>query len=257
MLKVREPKQFVCFLHLLILSRCRTTDFTCAVESTVLLHGRMYITNRFICFYSNLFGLEKKIRIPYSHIRSITKENTAMVIPNAIAISTGAITRRETPVFAGNQSHLIIDSYFADKKDYTFRSFWDREDCFRILTAFLSKFRGLTNETPAPSKLRLAALREAKAASLPGTATDAESIDSSTHSPGLDEHTISSRHQSLPIPRKRNLATVAALPPPGTPTAAIGGNGHGTVSAPASLASTAKQDEAMDAEFETGTYCRL
>jgi hypothetical protein len=49
----------------------------------------MYITNRFICFYSNLFGLEKKIRIPYSHIRSITKENTAMVIPNAIAISTG------------------------------------------------------------------------------------------------------------------------------------------------------------------------
>lgn len=65
------------------------TDFTCAVESTVLLHGRMYITNRFICFYSNLFGLEKKIRIPYSHIRSITKENTAMVIPNAIAISTG------------------------------------------------------------------------------------------------------------------------------------------------------------------------
>ncbi|KAJ1417017.1 hypothetical protein B484DRAFT_301097, partial [Ochromonadaceae sp. CCMP2298] len=83
-------------------------DFTCAVESTVLLHGRMYITNRFICFYSNLFGLEKKIRIPYTHIRKISKENTAMVIPNAIAIST-------------------------DKKDYTFRSFWDREDCFRIL----------------------------------------------------------------------------------------------------------------------------
>jgi len=92
-------------------------DFTCAVESTVLLHGRMYITNRFICFYSNLFGLEKKIRIPYTHIRKISKENTAMVIPNAIAIST-------------------------DKKDYTFRSFWDREDCFRILTAFLSKFKG-------------------------------------------------------------------------------------------------------------------
>lgn len=92
-------------------------DFSCAVESKVLLHGRMYITNRFICFYSNLFGLEKKIRIPYSHIKSITKENTAMVIPNAIAIST-------------------------DRKDYCFRSFWDREDCFRILSAFLAKYRG-------------------------------------------------------------------------------------------------------------------
>lgn len=49
----------------------------------------MYITSKFICFYSNLFGLEKKIRIPYSHIKNVTKENTAMVIPNAIAISTG------------------------------------------------------------------------------------------------------------------------------------------------------------------------
>jgi hypothetical protein len=64
-------------------------DFSCAVESIVLLHGRMYITNKFLCFYSNLFGLEKKIRIPYSHIKNITKENTAMVIPNAIAITTG------------------------------------------------------------------------------------------------------------------------------------------------------------------------
>lgn len=64
-------------------------DFTCAVESTVLIHGRLYVTSKFICFYSNLFGLEKKIRIPYAHIKEITKENTAMLIPNAIAISTG------------------------------------------------------------------------------------------------------------------------------------------------------------------------
>ncbi len=31
---------------------------------------------------------------------------------------------------------------FSDKKEYTFRSFWDREDCFRILTAFLAKYKG-------------------------------------------------------------------------------------------------------------------
>jgi hypothetical protein len=82
-------------------------DFTCAVESTVLLHGRMYITNRFICFYSNLFGLEKKIRIPYSHIRSITKENTAMVIPNAIAISTGQMWRDHISENVGPERFLI------------------------------------------------------------------------------------------------------------------------------------------------------
>ena len=83
-------------------------DFSCAVESKVLLHGRMYVTTRFLCFYSNLFGLEKKIRIPYTHITAVAKENTALVIPNAIAIST-------------------------IRKEYIFRSFWDREECFRML----------------------------------------------------------------------------------------------------------------------------
>jgi hypothetical protein len=51
-------------------------DYTCAVESNILLHGRMYVTPKFVCFYSNLFGLEKKIRIPYQHITTITKEMT-------------------------------------------------------------------------------------------------------------------------------------------------------------------------------------
>lgn len=37
-------------------------DFSCAVESKILLHGRMYVTQKFICFYSNLFGLEKKVQ---------------------------------------------------------------------------------------------------------------------------------------------------------------------------------------------------
>jgi hypothetical protein len=64
-------------------------DYSCAVESSgILLHGRMYLTIRFLCFYSNLFGLEKKIRIPFLNIKDITKENTAIVIPNAICVST-------------------------------------------------------------------------------------------------------------------------------------------------------------------------
>ena len=39
-----------------------STDYSCAVESKILLHGRMYITDKFICFYSNFFGFEKKVR---------------------------------------------------------------------------------------------------------------------------------------------------------------------------------------------------
>lgn len=43
-----------------------------------------------------------------SHMRCITKEKTALFIPNAIAIITS-------------------------RKEYIFRSFWDREDAFRTL----------------------------------------------------------------------------------------------------------------------------
>ena len=91
-------------------------DLSCAVESTVLLHGRMYITNRHLCFYSNIFGLEKKIRIPYSHITAITKEMTALVIPNALSVTTY-------------------------RKEYLFRSFWDRDECYRLLKDIVTKYK--------------------------------------------------------------------------------------------------------------------
>ena len=86
LLRVTYPLFFVSLIHIFVLYT--PSDFSCAVETTMLLHGRMYVTNNFLCFYSNLFGVEKKIRIPFSHITLITKENTALVIPNAIAITT-------------------------------------------------------------------------------------------------------------------------------------------------------------------------
>jgi hypothetical protein len=36
------------------------SDFSCAIERHILLHGRMYVTNRFICFYSNCKFLDAR-----------------------------------------------------------------------------------------------------------------------------------------------------------------------------------------------------
>ena len=83
-------------------------SYSSAVESRILLHGRMYVTNKFMCFYSSLFGLEKKIRIPLIHISEIRKVTTALVIPNAIAVVT-------------------------PRKEYIFRSFWDRNEAYDLL----------------------------------------------------------------------------------------------------------------------------
>jgi len=110
-------------------------DFTCAVQSNIILHGRMYVTDRYICFYSNLFGLEKKIRIPYSHITAVTKENTAFVIPNAIAITTY-------------------------RKEYLFRSFWDRDECYKLLKEYISKDRPGAATATAEEKSNQASVLE-------------------------------------------------------------------------------------------------
>ncbi|EWM25155.1 gram domain-containing protein 1a [Nannochloropsis gaditana] len=84
---------------------CIRDDASCAVESKILLHGRIYITDKFVCFYSNFFGFEKKIKIPFSQVRTLSKGNTALLIPNCIIIQTHG-------------------------KEYCFRSFWDRDECF-------------------------------------------------------------------------------------------------------------------------------
>ncbi len=55
----------------------------------MLLHGRMYITDTFIGFYTNLFGIEKKIQIGLKAITSVKPLTTIMFIPNAITIETG------------------------------------------------------------------------------------------------------------------------------------------------------------------------
>jgi len=127
-------------------------DFSCAVESTVLLHGRMYVTNRFLCFYSNLFGLEKKIRIPYSHITVITKENTVLVIPNAIAITTY-------------------------RKEYIFRSFWDRDECYRMLKDFINKYKGVEIDSPAAAAAAAAAASQSRHRAVADVREHSSSVD--------------------------------------------------------------------------------
>jgi len=98
-------------------------DFSCAIERKILLHGRLYVTDRFICFYSNLFGFEKKIKIPYSYITCITKEYTAVFIPNAIAVITA-------------------------RREYIFRSFWDRDECYAVLKQMHDMYRGVVETGP-------------------------------------------------------------------------------------------------------------
>ena len=63
-------------------------DYSCALAKEILIQGRLYLTQNWLCFYSNIFTIENKLTIPFAQVTAVTKERTALVIPNAITIST-------------------------------------------------------------------------------------------------------------------------------------------------------------------------
>uniref|UniRef100_A0A3Q2R1G7 GRAM domain containing 1A n=1 Tax=Fundulus heteroclitus TaxID=8078 RepID=A0A3Q2R1G7_FUNHE len=64
------------------------TDYSCALQKDILLQGRLYLSENWLCFYSNIFRWETTITIQLKDVTSMTKEKTAKLIPNAIQIST-------------------------------------------------------------------------------------------------------------------------------------------------------------------------
>lgn len=63
-------------------------DYSCALQRDILVHGRLYISQNWLCFYANIFGWETFVTIRCSEVNSIRKEKTALVIPNAVQVCT-------------------------------------------------------------------------------------------------------------------------------------------------------------------------
>lgn len=63
-------------------------DFSCALSKDLLIQGRLYISDKHLCFYSNILGWVKTSIVPFKEIVQIEQKNTAMLFPNAISIQT-------------------------------------------------------------------------------------------------------------------------------------------------------------------------
>ncbi|XP_059155358.1 GRAM domain-containing protein 2B-like isoform X2 [Physella acuta] len=61
-------------------------SFSCAFKGDILLHGQMYVSHKWLCFYSKIKAKGRCIEIPFDKIISITREKLALIIPNAIGI---------------------------------------------------------------------------------------------------------------------------------------------------------------------------
>ena len=63
-------------------------DFSCALSKDILVHGRMYVSERHVCFNSNILGWVTNLIIGFDEIVALEKKNTAGLFPNGIIIQT-------------------------------------------------------------------------------------------------------------------------------------------------------------------------
>jgi len=86
-------------------------DYSCAYHKDILHQGRLFVTSTAACFYSYIFGWEQKLILDWKDVTTITKEKTAIFIPNAIQITT-------------------------ENQKFFFASFVDRESSYLMLVKF-------------------------------------------------------------------------------------------------------------------------
>ncbi|KAI5099979.1 GRAM domain-containing protein 3 isoform X3 [Silurus meridionalis] len=63
-------------------------SYTCALQKDILYQGRLFVSDNWICFHSKVFGRDTKIAIPVLTINHIKKTKTALLVPNALVITT-------------------------------------------------------------------------------------------------------------------------------------------------------------------------
>ncbi|XP_053161854.1 protein Aster-C isoform X3 [Hemicordylus capensis] len=114
------------FSHLPDLERL-VVDYACALQKDILLQGRLYLSENWLCFYSNIFRWETTISIALKDITFLTKEKTARLIPNAIQIATEGEKFFFTSFSTRDRSYLNIFRLWQNsllEKRLTKQEFW-------------------------------------------------------------------------------------------------------------------------------------
>lgn len=63
-------------------------DYGAALQREILLQGRLYVSEKHVCFASNILGWTTNLVINFEQILAMEKKNTALLFPNAIVIQT-------------------------------------------------------------------------------------------------------------------------------------------------------------------------
>ncbi|XP_050348896.1 protein Aster-B-like [Nymphalis io] len=83
-------------------------DYSCALQRDILAHGRLYASQSYLCFYASIFGWETSLTLRWKDVTAITKEKTALVIPNAILVCTESEKNFLTSFSGRDKAYLML-----------------------------------------------------------------------------------------------------------------------------------------------------
>nr|CAD7604613.1 unnamed protein product [Timema genevievae] len=83
-------------------------DYSCALQKDILVHGRLYVSQNYLCFYANIFRWETLVSLKWKDVTAITKEKTALVIPNAVLVCTETDKLFFTSFGARDKTYLML-----------------------------------------------------------------------------------------------------------------------------------------------------
>jgi len=158
-------------------------DFSCAVEKSIMLHGRLFVTAHFVAFESGLFS-GTKVLIPLQDILSVCEANQALVFPNAIKIfvrmhAAGAATTSAEAGATVPPTPLAAATAAGGETSWFFGSFGvgGRRAAFELITS-------LVNGTYDPSQYHMHLTAESVAAA--AAAANAGAADSAASNASSD-----------------------------------------------------------------------
>ena len=63
-------------------------DYSAALQRDILLQGRLYVSEKHVCFSSNILGWVTNLVISFDEVVAMEKKSTAMIFPNAVVVQT-------------------------------------------------------------------------------------------------------------------------------------------------------------------------
>ncbi|XP_020646338.3 GRAM domain-containing protein 2B isoform X2 [Pogona vitticeps] len=85
-------------------------NFTCALQKEILYQGKLFISENWICFFSKVFGKDIKISIPVHSVTLIKKTRTALLVPNALVITTTSDRYIFVSFLSRDTAHKLLKS---------------------------------------------------------------------------------------------------------------------------------------------------